>query len=118
MLPDVGYGYKKSRLGKHTLRHDRVDVRMEMDKIAESLNGTDHGRHTAIAINFQLEHIADGLECRMAELTQQCPIVTEIHPQSLWNREYPLPMRNVGKHFIIQSMCKQQGSLLITRGTA
>jgi hypothetical protein len=106
MLPDVGYGYKKSRFGKHTLRHDRVDVRMEMDKIAESLNGTDHGRHTAIAIDFQLEHITYGVIRSPAELTQQCSVIPEINPQTLRYREHPLPMRHVGKHLALEAVSK------------
>jgi hypothetical protein len=53
----------------------------------------------------------------MAELAEKRPVVAEIYPQSSRNREYPLPVRDIGKHFTIEAMSKQQGSLLSATGT-
>jgi hypothetical protein len=54
----------------------------------------------------------------MAELAQKRPVVAKIHPQASWNRENPLPVRHIGKHFIVEPMGKQKRPFLITGRTA
>jgi len=76
-----------------------------------------HGGNAAIGIDFQCVNVSHGLPRRMAELAEKRPVVAEIYPQSSRNREYPLPVRDIGKHFTIEAMSKQQGSLLSATGT-
>jgi hypothetical protein len=104
---------KMAVLREHALRHDRVDMTVPVDEVAERLNRAYHCRNAAITVDFKPENIADGIVCRPAELSQKLPVESKIHPQPFRYREYPLPVRYLGKNFILKPVCKQQGPLLV-----
>ena len=118
ILPDVWDVHEESRFGEHSLGHDRVDVRVPVDEIAEGLHSADHCGHTVVAVDLQPVNIADGHVCGTAELAQERAVVPEIDPQPLGYGEHPLSVRDVGKHLVFEAIGKQQRPFLVTRGAA
>jgi hypothetical protein len=114
---NIGYRHKMAGICKHAFRNERMDVRVEIYKRSKSLHGPDHGGNAAVSINFQCVNVPHGLPRCVAKLAQQRTVVAEIHPQTPWNSEHPLPVRHIGKHFIIEPVGKQQGAFLRTTGT-
>lgn len=62
-----------------------VHVRIEIQEISETLNGSNHGGHTVGGIGIQPVHLAHGPVGRLAELTQQGTTIPEVHPQPAGN---------------------------------
>jgi len=118
VLPDVWYGNKMAGIRKNALRHDCVNVRVPVDKVAEGLYGPDHCRHAAVAFNLKPEHIADSVVCRPAEFTEKFPVVAKIDPQPFRDGKDPLTVRHIGKHLLIKAMSEHKGAFLVAGGAA
>jgi hypothetical protein len=77
--PDVGYvdetctelGRSMAVLRKNALRHDCVNMGIKVDQVSERRYGPHHGGHSAIAVNFKPENVADSIIRRPAELAQE-----------------------------------------------
>ena len=89
-----------------------------MNKVSKRLHRPDHGGNAAVAFNLQFKDIADSIVGCPAELSQQFPVVPEIYTQTLGNREHPLTVRYLGKHFVLEPVGEQQRPLLVARRTA
>jgi len=116
VFPDVWNVNEMAVLSKNSLRDDRVDMGMPVNKIAKGLSCCDHCRNPAFAIDLQLKDFADSVISRTAELAEEFTIVTKVDSQSFGDSEHPLSMWNLCEYIFIETMCKQQGSFLITRG--
>jgi hypothetical protein len=113
MFEDIGDMHKVSGICEHALRNDRVDMRMPVYKIAKGLDSPDHGGNAGVAVDLQPKHIAYRIVCRTAELAKQTPVVPEVNPQPFWNSKNPLPMGTFRENLSIESMSKQQSTLLV-----
>jgi hypothetical protein len=100
--------HEMAGLRENAFGDDRMYVTMKMNEIAEGLNGADHCGNTAVAVDFQSVYVTYRFPGSTAELAQKAPVESEINPQPFRNGKNPLPMRHVGKHFIFETMGKQQ----------
>jgi hypothetical protein len=107
MQPDIGDMDEMAGWRENAFGDDCVHMTMPVDQVAEGLNGSDHCGNTAVAVDFQSVNVTYRFPGRAAELAQQISIEPEENPKPLWNRENPLPVRHVGKHFLLETMRKQ-----------
>jgi len=95
----------------------KIEVRMEKVECSHGLACRFVSRITdAVGIDFQRVNVPHGFPRRMAELSQQTPVVPKINPQPPRDREHPLAMGNLSKHLFIVQMGKKKSALLsVTR---
>jgi len=98
---------------EHPFAHQRVDVRVRMDDLAERLEGVDHARHgvgPTAGGAVHRDHRAGG---RPAQFAQPPAVEQEVAPQPLGDREHKLPVGNLSANVFGDPTSLLQRSLVV-----
>jgi len=90
-----------------------VTMRIKINQRSETLYRSDHSGHDILVAKNRLIDILDRLPCDATKLAQQRPVVLEIQPEPLWNREDKLSMRDVFENFLSQMLRKDKDTFLV-----
>ena len=82
---------------KYPVANNRVDVRMPMRQLPESLDIRHHPRNDIVPTKNRLIHLQDHVVGEFRELSKEYTVEAKINPEPFRNGENELPVRNRGK---------------------